>query len=138
MNIDTLYEDFKTFQISHTWYKHIPFEGRDFYVYQEGVRWHFLLDEPSSTGPVFKVRFGPFLRGLEGKWGYIVWGLWIIRDHAGDRFASWISNNYPEWSDVDWDTEDDNVDSLIVIELFARESEKYWNALLYSLGIDVT
>jgi hypothetical protein len=34
-NIDILYQDFLRFSTLHSWYKHNPFDGRDFYFYMK-------------------------------------------------------------------------------------------------------
>lgn len=152
--MDVLYSDFKRFQTLHSWYKHIPLDGIDFYVYQvkgeqarngvhpqitdsEGMHWHFTYRIPNNIAtPVYKVRFGPFLRGVEGSDKKHVWGIWIIRDIAGSAFDTWIINNYPEWKDVDWGNLDDDTSNPIVIELFRRESAKYWNDVKAMLDLD--
>ena len=58
--MDQLLKDFQRFQTLHSWYKHIPLEGLDFYVFQangdqirngidpqiediSGVHWHFSI-----------------------------------------------------------------------------------------------
>lgn len=151
--MDTLKKDFQRFQTLHSWYKHLPLEGIDFYAYHEigeqlrngvhpqvndisGSHWHFSIDEPKDRVS-FKVRFGPFLRGLEGRPGEEhVFGVWIIYEDAGaDAFHAWIAKHYPEWVGVDWANRRDIHDPL-VMELFRRQVNRYYSDLWMEMGPD--
>ena len=116
-----LKKDFYRYSKAHSWYKHIPISGRTFYLYQDvgqqntgwthtqiddisGIHWHF-----KTEAPIYKVTFGPFLRGIEGKYSDknytskgCVQGLHIIIDCNKETFGQWIKENYPKWSEVDW------------------------------------
>ena len=151
--MNTLKKDFQRFQTLHSWYKHIPLEGIDFYAYQDvgeqprnGVHpqvndisashWYFSTKEPTDRVSL-KARFGPFLRGVEGGVGEEnVWGFWIIYEDAGAaKFNAWIAKKYPEWIGVDWSNRDDTHDPQ-VIELFRRETNKYYGDLWMAMGPD--
>ena len=140
-----LKEDFQRFQRLHSWYKHIPFEGKEIYAFQSvgqqprnglnqevlnlsGIYWHFSGYKPEGVES-YNIRVGPFLRGVEGIHEKIAWGLWIIRKDHHEQFQQLIQTKYPEWIDVDWDSIEHRIDHPIVIELFEREAEGYWNAL---------
>jgi hypothetical protein len=139
--MDTLQADFRRYQRLHSWYKHNPLSGRDFYMYQavgerprnsfdssvqdiSGLHWHFVpvgcandTDLKQATGPIHTVNFGPFLRGDNH-------GLHLICESAGDTFLPWITKHYPEWSHIDWQS--DNINQDIVTQLYEREVAKYW------------
>jgi len=125
--------DYVRFRKLHSWYKHIPLHGRDFYVYEkpEGD-WHWYFDwEKPDHDDCFKMRVGPFLRGT-----YIfldspmTTNLDIIMRKAGDSFAPWLAEHYPHLTKLDWsDTwprrEDDNGMSQGIIEIYRVECGKY-------------
>lgn len=89
--IENLKKDFYRFARLHSWYKHIPIEGRVFQFFQsdeQQVRydfdkrltnetnrkfWHFgffpeeyLNDLQKNQTKIYQATFGPFLRGVEG------------------------------------------------------------------------
>jgi hypothetical protein len=144
-----LKEDFQRFQRLHSWYKHIPFEGRDIYAFQtvgqqprnglnqetldlSGTYWHFSGYKPEGVES-YKTRVGPFLRGVEGIHDRITWGLWIIRKDNPEQFQQMIETKYPEWINVDWDSIEHKLDDPIVIQLFERETGEYWDALIQAV-----
>ena len=151
--MDTLEKDFKRFQTLHSWYKHIPLEGLDFYAYYDvgeqprngispeiedisGAHWHFSDEKPKGIS-YLTVRFGPFLRGVEGRDGdEYAWGFWVIYEMAGkEKFNEWIAKNYPEWIDRDWGDRG-KISNPLVIELFRQEVNKYYGDLWMVMGPD--
>jgi hypothetical protein len=157
--METLRADFLRYSRLHSWYKHIPINGIDVYVFQDvgeqarnginaevndisGVHWHFYrMKIPSHVAPgtpVYKVRFGPFLRGVQSyhngtKMVKNAMAFDLIMSCNKDTFLPWISENYPEWADKDWDTWiklSYDFDNSIIIKLFEKEHEKYWVSLL--------
>jgi len=146
-----LRQDFERFQRLHSWYKHIPLEGRDFYAYQSvgeqarngfpgqsevtdpsGIHWHFTSTKPEGVES-YKARFGPFLRGVEGTHTKMAWGLWIIRSDNRSGFRRLIETKYPEWLDVDWENMLGDCENQIVLELFEREVADYWDDLIRTI-----
>lgn len=153
-----LKKDFYRYSKAHSWYKHLPLSGRDFYVFQtvgeqnigwshipvddlSGIHWHFKSEIPSHIKtPIYKVTFGPFLRGIEGKYSDANYtskgcahGLNIIIDCNKELFGGWIKENYPKWSGINWSNLIHDVEYEVVkeieYELFETEYEKYWNDL---------
>jgi hypothetical protein len=118
-----LVEDYARFRQLHSWYKHIPLYGQDFYVYEKpenGWHWRFHWKPPENGSEYIKVRFGPFLRGMATT------NLNIILTKAGDSFAPWLMEHYPHLVGLDLSdswlaTERDN----LVLELYRGECEKY-------------
>jgi hypothetical protein len=132
----TLRQDFLRFAKLHSWYKHIPLEGMDFYMYRDvgqqprngihaevddarGLHWYFSTEKPRGIRS-HKVRFGPFLRGVEG---YGVRGFHIIVGDAGEaEFQTWLSREYPEMAATKWSDAE-------VKQLFVAEQNKYWESV---------
>ena len=153
--MDTLRNDFLRFSLLHSWYKHIPLEGYDFYVYQDvgeqprngvhpeindlsGIHWHFSSFHDNKR-PMCKVRFGPFLRGIYERenLGQCVVDFGIIMDINKDSLLPWIATHYPEWTSIsfdEWERKSYDWKDPILIELFEREKEKYWLDLLKSVN----
>jgi len=144
-----LRQDFERFQRLHSWYKHIPLEGQDFYAFQavgeqarngvhpqvadlSGIHWHFSGYKPEGIES-YKTRVGPFLRGVEGMHEKMSWGLWIIRDLNPTGFRQLIETKYPQWVDVNWASIEHIIDNPIVIELFEREVADYWDELIRTI-----
>ena len=132
--MDRLREDFLRFARLHSWYKYIPLEGKDFYVYLEkgqqiilnnrdvddshGFHWHFSTVKPNGTTKSYKVRIGPFLNN----------GFNIIYGISGrDVFNAWISQEYPEFTNIKWDEK--IYGDEVINKLFQKERMKYWFAL---------
>lgn len=152
--MDTLRKDFLRFSLLHSWYKRIPLEGSDFYLYQEigeqarnginaeitdpyGIHWHFSRVNKDNQ-PECKVRFGPFLRGIyeSENLGKCVFDFGIIMKDSKDSFLPWIATHYPEWASIsfdEWEQKHHDWKDPIVIELFEREKEKYWLNVLESV-----
>ena len=139
MDIKILFQDFRRFQLLHSWYKHIRLEGEDFYFYQAvgeqerygfdpqtsdttGLHWHFSKHLPESSKPFFRARFGPFLRG-DGH------GIDIIRSRNPTAFDSLIAQHYPNFVHVDWESwfSWPESDAKIITEVFQGEVRRYWN-----------
>jgi len=137
--MDQLRKDFEQFQTLHSWYKHIPLEGLDFFVFQVademGAHWYFSIDKPECIDTVYTVRFGPFLRGVEGNGcgSEYVSGAWAICELAGDKFDIWMKTHYPDFEHVKWTYKDMN--NPIVISVFRAEIAKYWCDLRLAVGI---
>ena len=143
--------DFRRFQMLHSWYKHIPLEGATFYAYQAlgeqprngldtevrdptVLHWHFSGRRPGDV-PSYPFQVGPFLQGVHGEGNdQSAFSFNIIREIAGDSFLPWISNHYPEWTTVDWSALDRSFNHPILLQLYERETSKYWNAFLSSIG----
>ena len=135
---NTLRRDFLRFAKLHSWYKHIPLEGMDFYMYRDvgqqprngihaevedtcGLHWHSSTEKPRGAYS-HKVRFGPFLRGAEG---YGVRGFHIIVGHAGEaEFQTWVSREYPDMAIANWSER--GFGDPDVKQLFVAEQNKYW------------
>lgn len=148
-------EDFARFCDLHSWYKHIPLEGKDFYAYRskgqeprngvcpqvedfDGMHWHFSTWKPENVKS-YKVRFGPFLRGIECWYNDepVVRGLDIIIRIAGDQFTRWIAEKYPHLSHIDWTTGYlEREHSKAVTEIYQTECAKYWKDLCAAVGVE--
>ena len=156
--MDILRNDFLRFSLLHSWYKHIPLEGQDYYLHQEigeqprngvnseikdlsGIHWHFSrVHTNQNSQPECKVRFGPFLRGIyeSTNLGKCVYDFGIILDRNKDSFLPWIATHYPEWASIsfdEWERKCHNWKDPIVIELFEKEKEKYWLDVLKSKNV---
>jgi hypothetical protein len=150
--MDQLLKDFQRFQTLHSWYKHIPLEGLDFYVFQakddqilngidthvddmSGVHWHFSIEKPEQLELANTVRFGPFLRGIEGngQGSEYVSGCWVIRELAGESFDAWLLANYPQYKDSSWTFRD--MSNPTILDIYRCEVAKYWEALRSAVGI---
>lgn len=144
--IQRLRDDYLRFAKLHSWYKHIPLEGMDFWAWlgegeqgrnginpeiedAHGLHWHFSVGEPVGVKS-YKVRFGPFLRGVER--GNFTRGFHIIVSDARTlHFETWLSREYPQLAEkgynwTAWSYCSNNPDTLF---LFQAEHEKYWHAL---------
>lgn len=150
--------DYKRFCGLHSWYKHIPLSGKDFYVYQSqgdqprngvcpqvmdtvGMHWHFSTREPDA--PSVLVRFGPFLRGIEGYDDMrddmrdlpITRGFNIIVSDAGSDWLPWIETNYPHLAHVDWRSPSvEWKEPRAVEELYKNECARYWRHLTHNIS----
>ena len=150
--MDTLEKDFKRFQTLHSWYKHIPLEGLDFYAYYDvgeqprngispqvedmsGAHWHFSDEKPKGHISL-QVRFGPFLRGIEGRDGdEYVSGPWVIRELAGDaKFEEWLAKTHPDCKHTKWSYRD--ISHPDVLRVFRIEVNKYYGDLWMAMGPD--
>lgn len=152
MALLSLEADYKRFCGLHSWYKHIPLTGKDFYVYQAqgeqarngvcpqvsdpiGMHWHFSTWPLDPTDPTasYKVRFGPFLRGIEGWMDNntpIVNGFHIIVSDAGTVFMEWIEKNYPHLAHLDWCSPMLRYTAHAAIkEIYQTECARYWRDL---------
>lgn len=143
--------DFQRFQMQHSWYKHLPLEGVTFYAYRalgeqprngmdtlihdpSVLHWHFSGRCPENV-PSYPFQVGPFLQGAHGEGNSrSAFSFNIIRDIAGNSFLPWISNHYPEWNDVSWPALDYLFSHPIIIELFERETSKYWYSFMSSIS----
>jgi hypothetical protein len=140
--------DFHRFCKMHSWYKHIPLEGVDFYVYKDvgeqarnciqpeindpdGMHWYFSQRKPSDCES-FCVRLGPFLRGIEGYYGgEPIWrGFHIIVVKAGASiFSDWINIHYPHLSHIDWSQPQVEWTHISAIEdIYLTECNRYLKA----------
>ena len=154
--METLRADFLRYSLQHSWYKHIPIGGDDFYVYQDigeqarngfspdikdisGFHWHFFrYDKPKhidSNTPIYKVRFGPFLQGVHlnpygDKIRKDAFSLNLIMRCNEETFLPWIAENYPEMVRSWREWEFMSSSHPTVIRLFEKEQEKYWINLL--------
>ena len=127
--------DFCRFSRAHSWYKHIPFEGRVFYAYQmleaTELIWYFSSFEPSPPLASYPFRVGPFLRGIEG-YGHLCEaffnGLHIIIQKAGiEVFKDWIFQHYPHFSHLPWESYSvEWTHPYAVEEIYTTEWKKYY------------
>lgn len=150
----TLEADYKRYCGLHSYYKHIPLTGRYFYAYLEvgeqprngispevsdsvGMHWWFTSGKPDPPKVSYKVRFGPFLRGIEHDWSdrVSVRGFNIIISDAGESWGTWIQEHYPHLAHIDWHarprvewTEPD-----AVREIYKKECDRYWTDLVTSI-----
>jgi hypothetical protein len=145
-DVQRLRHDFLRFATLHSWYKHIPLEGLDFWAWlaegeqarngiqsevedAHGLHWHFSIGEPIGVKS-YKVRFGPFLRGVER--GNFIRGFHIIVSDARLlHFEGWLSREYPQLAEKGYDWKSisycsNHPDNLF---LFQCEQEKYWHVL---------
>lgn len=132
--LDQLYEDFKVFK-NHSWYKHIPLAGRDYYVYLEDGHWVFSGWIPEEAD-YETVRFGPFLRGIEGSGEYrYTRGFHIVAEC--DEFQPWIEKNYPHLAHIDWSASNMYYDlrgeePKATEEIYQKETARYWHDLVHA------
>jgi len=136
--------DFYRFSKLHSWYKHIRLEGEDFYMFQavgqqarngihpevedaSGIHWHFTRSPPPK--PHYKVRFGPFLRGVEDNTSKLTRGGHIIWMDNKENFNQWIADNHPDLAGHDWERIAGNCTDPIMAELHEREYAKAWAAV---------
>jgi hypothetical protein len=144
----TLEADFKRFCGLHSWYKHIPIHGAYFYAFlaqgeqprngicaevtdTEGMHWHFSMRKPTALTS-YKVRFGPFLRGIEAYTHDnmpITRGFNIIVSDAGEAWAPWIKQNYPHLENINWNSRVEWSEPHAIEELYRTEYARYWNTL---------
>jgi hypothetical protein len=144
----SLQADFLRLCHLHSWYKHIPLEGRDYYAFlqkgqqprnclqpqvfdAEGLHWHFSIYPPEDPNiPSYKVRLGPFLRGIEYcRSGYprCFWFNCIYQCAGKTKFQEWIRTHYPYFSHIDWnDTQLLWEDAYIIEEICMTEWNRYW------------
>ena len=158
--MDLLRKDFLRFSRLHSWYKHIPIEGDEFYVYQDkgeqprngvnadvtdetGLHWHICRHRsPPQTLPYTKVRFGPFLQGVytnQYDGTKSVYSLDLILRRNEEGFLQWIAKHYPEWAHLtkeEWIIKSHTFDDPIVVELFEKETDKYWKDLVQAVRKD--
>lgn len=150
--MNTLKQDFKRFQTLHSWYKHIPLDGMDFYAYYgvgeqprngvnpqvediSGAHWYFSKEKPEGI-LYLTVRFGPFLRGVEGHpESEYVSGPWVIREMAGEaKFDEWLAQNHPTCKHVKWSYRD--ISHPEVLNVFRQEANRYYSDLWFEMGPD--
>jgi len=155
--MDTLRADFLRFSRLHSWYKHLPIGGIEFFAFQaigqqprngfhpdikdsSGIHWHFSYSEPDV--PFCKVRFGPFLQGVhvydfESTCKRIAYAFDLIMKCNETTFIPWIAEHHPQWAHLsweDWNKKSYDFEDPIVVELYEKETEKYWNALVKAVG----
>jgi hypothetical protein len=148
IKMERLRQDFLRFAKLHSWYKHIPFEGMDFFAYLgdgqqprngihaevedwHGYHWHFSTSPPKNVIS-YKVRFGPFLRGTEG---YGVRGFHIIVMDAGKQaFQTWLTQEYPDIAEKG-ELEERGFRDPDVCRIFTEEQNKYWERLKQSVNL---
>jgi len=154
--MDTLRKDFLRFSRLHSWYKHIPIEGDDFYVYQDigeqprngvhpdvqdlsGIHWHICRRrQPPEKDPYYKVRFGPFLQGVWESYNKDkqVFSFDLILRCNEETFLPWIATYYPEWASLtmeDWREKGRTFEDPVLVELFEKETDKYWKDLIKAI-----
>lgn len=157
--MEALRKDFLRFSRLHSWYKHIPIEGAEFYVYQDigeqprnsidpeikdqsGMHWHICrLRQPPRTLPYYKVRLGPFLQGVWESYNNekSVFSFNLILRCNEDNFLPWIATHYPEWKSLtmeDWQKKSYKFDDPILVELFTNETNKYWKDLVDAIQLN--
>jgi hypothetical protein len=103
-----------------------------------GMHWHFSTREPDV--PSVKVRFGPFLRGIEGyddiQGVPITRGFNIIVSDAGSEWLPWIEANYPHLSHIDWRSPSvEWTEPSAIEELYKNECARYWRDLLPNVRV---
>ncbi len=147
MSARQLRQDFLRFAKLHSWYKHLPLEGMVFWASlqrgeqaRNGVHsqindansdhWHFTAKKP-EVGKSYRVRFGPFLRGLENNGSHAL-GFHTLISRAGPiMFDSWLAREYPRLAEngADWRHLSFCSNHHDVLFLFQSEQEKYWQEL---------
>ena len=149
IDLNLLKADFERFSHLHSWYKQLPLEGMDYYVflhntYQKrniidpqppenpnGPHWIFVdnLEYVRSLkiNKVYKVKFGPFLRGNENRNEHCTpnyHGFHIIK-HCNPNFNDWIKKNYPQFENT--------YDKLTIAHIFESEYKKYEDSLFHEI-----
>lgn len=147
----SLEADYNRFRRLHSWYKHIPLEGRDFFVSLRsveseqarngGMHWHFNYscheEDAHDDSRSFVVRFGPFLRGIEC-YTYdenepVFNGFNIIVDDAGEAFAPWIAANYPQFAHIDWASRHAQwTETKAIAEIYETECARYKKDMMHA------
>ncbi len=159
MSIELLREDFLRFSKLHSWYKHIPFEGTDFYVYlkkgqqirhpidpqvndEEGVHWCFTTDPLFVKDNAIVTDKGEIVSTVSSKLAKVRFGPFLRGDAMGCHI---IMNDYGEEKFNEWCKNVYNIDILNIIskdihEMFQKmeyiaekEQNLYWERLQTSL-----
>ena len=140
ISLSLLYYDFLRFSRQHSWYKHIPFEGKIFYFYLEkgeqirngfetivndpiNLHWHFYSIKPKDK-KYAKAKLGPFLRG--DTLGFDI----IIEDYTENKFNKWINKKYPEYMkniNLNEDPNSYDIQDKFEKHISVCEKNKYWN-----------
>jgi hypothetical protein len=147
IDLNLLKEDFERFSHLHSWYKHLPLDGTNYYVflhnsYQKrniidpqppknpnGPHWIFVdnLEYAKSLkiNKVYKVNFGPFLRGNENKnCTQNYHGFHIIKNY-NSNFNEWLNKNYPQCGNIN--------DEKVIAHIFESEYKKYEDSLFHEI-----
>ncbi len=100
-----------------------------------GAHWHFSDEEPKDHTSL-KIRFGPFLRGVEGSGTEeYVSGPWVIRELAGEaKFEEWLAKNHPECKHTKWSYRD--ISHPDVLKVFRIQANRYYSDLWFEMGPD--
>jgi hypothetical protein len=125
--------DFYEFSHAHSWYKRIPLEGSDYYMFRrDNGHWDFQGWEPEC--PAHRIRVGPFLQGIDGTlWGanMTMFGFHIIFERAGEvKFREWIKAHYPHYSHLEWKEDGRDIEynyPWVIEEICVGEYTKYLN-----------
>ena len=155
--METLKQDFIRFADLHSWYKHLPLEGRDYYASlrkgeqmrypfeprvkdYEGQHWHFYLKRENTNyteyGPI---RLGPFLKAIVQD-EFVIYRspFHLIVSSNKNTFLSWIEQNYPEYKTFtleDWDRKKFIDLDPDILDIQKKETDKYWVNLFNAIKI---
>lgn len=142
MSLELLRNDFLRFATLHSWYKHIPFDGKVFYFYlgkgqqirhpidpqvddEEGDHFRFSTAPPTDVNKKYgSVIFGPFLRGQNYPGFHI-----IEMSYGKERLNEWVRSNYPDYAN-DYNNFDNKDYFRIQSCIAQKEQDKYWNHLV--------
>jgi hypothetical protein len=138
-----LWSDYVRFCGAHSWYKHLPVEGKDIQFYYEKDRssdemhWQFTNEPPDDpNNEVYTVRLGPFIHGeaCNKRYNeYSTCSVDIIIRRAKERgtWEPWIAANYPHLVDIDWDDTWMNSKSRAAVhEIYRKECRRYWDDIV--------
>jgi hypothetical protein len=133
--VDQLQKDFNRFATLHTYYKHLPIYGKQFYFYKskgeqsrlswdnpidtDNYHWHFSTSAENVEGCIYKVKFGPFLGGT------------FLANHdllvnLNPEIHQWIKEFYPEYTNSDYINDNNN---YVVLDIYDKENNKYWEEI---------
>ena len=166
--METLKNDFIRFAQLHSWYKHLPLEGVDYYVSlkkgeqvrydfapqvkdYEGLHWHFFIknenenenkceeeEEEDKENIYGPIRLGPFLQGINYNDREPYCSFQIIFSCNKNGFLDWIESNYPEYKHITFDEWSKKFNDDIILELTKKETDKYWVNLFDAIKMPTT
>ncbi len=153
-DIEQVKKDFHRFSKLHSWYKHLPVDGKIFVFYkQEGqqVRYDFdkclteadqnkeywcflpldrnkeLIKKHIESGKeLYWAKFGAFLRGIEGSENEYFWGFHLIDRYDRDKKIIYVKNKYPNIISDKFN----HYDESQIIVIAKTEYQEYLNGVL--------
>lgn len=154
--INQITKDFHRFAKLHSWYKHLPIDGKIFVFYlQQGQQdrydfdkeftkldqtkeyWHFILLDSNkkyikelfeSGKQIYWTKFGSFLRGIEDedKGKGHVRGFHLIERFNSGKIKNYLGNKYPNIVIKN----NADIESSSVIEIAKAEYQEYLDDVL--------